>query len=60
MADAQIREGLGTVRVLKTNAQWHGVTYREDLESVQAALAEMTAQGIYPTRLWDPANLNKA
>ena len=60
VADAQIREGLGTVRVLKTNAQWHGVTYREDLESVQAALAEMTAQGIYPTRLWDPANLNKA
>lgn len=60
VADAQIHEGLGTVRVLKTNAQWHGVTYREDLESVQAALAEMTAQGIYPTHLWDPANLNKA
>ena len=60
VADAQIHEGLGTVRVLKTNAQWHGVTYREDLESVQAALAEMTSQGIYPTHLWDPANLNKA
>ena len=52
VANAQIQEGLGTVRVLETNEQWYGVTYREDLESVQAAIGELKRQGFYPERLW--------
>lgn len=52
VADAQIQEGIGSVRVLTTNAQWHGVTYREDLEAVKASLAAMVAEGMYPEKLW--------
>ncbi len=52
VANAQITEGIGTVRVLPTKETWYGVTYREDLESVQEAVASMKEQGIYPERLW--------
>ncbi|MGM9537631.1 MAG: NDP-sugar synthase [Candidatus Onthomonas sp.] len=52
VANAQIQEGLGTVRVLPTSECWHGVTYREDLQSVWDAVAQMKAEGIYPEKLW--------
>lgn len=47
-----LREGTGTVRVLPTSEKWYGVTYREDLPRVQAAIAAMKAQGKYPEELW--------
>ena len=53
VANAVLQEGLGTVRVLDCNEVWHGVTYREDLGSVKAAVAELKAAGAYPERLWD-------
>lgn len=53
VANAQIQEGLGTIRVLPTTECWHGVTYREDLQSVWDAVARMKAEGIYPQRLWE-------
>ena len=40
------------VDVLKTNAKWYGVTYREDKEGVVSKLKEMTENGIYPSPLW--------
>ena len=46
--DDQVREGRGTVRVLTTPDQWHGVTYREDRDQVRAAFEKMLAQGLYP------------
>ena len=52
VANAQIQEGLGTIRVLPTAECWHGVTYREDLQSVWDAVAQMKAEGIYPEKLW--------
>jgi hypothetical protein len=52
VANAQIQEGLGRIRVLETREAWYGVTYREDLASVQAAVAAMKAQGLYPEQLW--------
>ena len=52
VANAQISEGIGTIRVLPTKETWYGVTYREDLESVRRAVASMKEQGIYPERLW--------
>ncbi len=56
VADTQVQEGRGTVRVLTTEDKWYGVTYAEDLASVQAAMAAMKAQGVYPPRLWmEPA-----
>ena len=40
------------IRVLPTSDSWHGVTYREDLESVRQAVAALKAAGQYPERLW--------
>ena len=46
--DDLVREGRGTVQVLQSADQWHGVTYREDREKVRAAFEAMLAQGLYP------------
>ena len=46
--DDQVREGRGSVRVLTTPDQWHGVTYQEDRVQVRAAFEKMLAQGLYP------------
>ena len=53
VADAVLREGLGTVRVLECGEVWHGVTYREDLQSVQDAIAALKGAGVYPAELWE-------
>ncbi len=56
VANAQLQEGLGTIRVLPTPDVWYGVTYAEDLQSVKDAVAEMKAKKIYPDKLWmEPA-----
>ena len=52
VTDALIKEGRCSVRVLETDEAWHGVTYREDLPGVQAAIAEMHRQGKYPEILF--------
>ena len=52
VANAQIHEGLGSVRVLHTDETWYGVTYREDLPSVQAAIAALRKGGKYPEVLF--------
>ena len=51
--DALIREGKARVRVLDTCERWYGVTYHQDLESVQAAMAKKRAEGVYPEKLWE-------
>ncbi len=43
-----LERGRCSVRVLECPARWHGVTYREDLESVRESLARLRAQGVYP------------
>ena len=50
--DALIHEGKARVRVLETGERWYGVTYREDLEKVQTAMAEMRQNNVYPEKLW--------
>lgn len=40
------------VDVLRTNAKWYGVTYREDKEEVVREIEKMTEEGIYPNPLW--------
>lgn len=47
-----IGEGKVQVRVLPSEDKWYGVTYREDKPGVVAALADMTARGLYPENLW--------
>ena len=48
-----IAEGKGAVRLLRTAERWYGMTYREDIVKVQAAVADMKAAGVYPEKLWD-------
>ena len=50
--DALIQEGIASVRVLKTDETWYGVTYREDLPTVVDAIAAMRRNGRYPEVLF--------
>lgn len=47
-----LRSNRATVAVYTTPDKWYGVTYREDKATVQAALAQMTADKLYPSPLW--------
>jgi NDP-sugar pyrophosphorylase family protein len=40
------------VKVLKTDAQWFGVTYQEDRPIVIQKIKDMVDKGIYPSNLW--------
>ena len=42
-----INSGYATMRVLKTTAQWFGVTYKEDRPMVVERLAKLHEQGVY-------------
>lgn len=53
VANAEMLAGRAKVRLLPCEETWHGVTYREDLPDVMAAIADMKARGIYPRRLWE-------
>ena len=47
-----IAEGKAKVKMLHSNDKWYGVTYHEDKPAVEAAIAQMTEQGLYPENLW--------
>lgn len=53
VVDEQIKQGQAGVQVLPCEEVWYGVTYREDLEGVRAAIAGMKDNGIYTPRLWE-------
>ena len=53
VVSAQMAAGQARIRVLPCEETWYGVTYREDLPGVQAAVAGMRERGQYPPRLWD-------
>lgn len=48
VVDALIRERGLPCPVLKTSANWFGVTYPEDKPQVVAAIAKLIAEGLYP------------
>ncbi|MDD7888046.1 sugar phosphate nucleotidyltransferase [Flavivirga sp. 57AJ16] len=47
-----LRSGKATVEVLKSDAKWFGVTYKEDKAIVQKAIQALKHQNIYPAKLW--------
>ena len=47
-----VESGRSTVKVLKTDSKWFGVTYSEDRPAVVAKLAELHANGTYPEKLF--------
>ncbi len=50
--NALIHEGKASVKVLSTHEKWYGVTYHDDMPKLQAAIARMKAEGVYPDELW--------
>ena len=48
-----IEKKTGSVEVLKSDAKWFGVTYKEDKEIVTAAIQDLKEKGVYPTHLWN-------
>ena len=50
--NAVIAEGSGTVKVLRCDARWYGVTYQNDLPGVLDAVKNMKDAGEYPEYLW--------
>ena len=49
--DNLMHEGKMAVKVLTTDAQWFGVTYKEDKPNVQASLKALHDSGVYPASL---------
>lgn len=47
-----LKEGVIDVEVVKTNANWFGVTFQEDREEVKASLKKLIETGTYPDSLW--------
>ena len=52
MVNKLIGDGTSSLRVLRSAAQWHGVTYKEDKPALMAAIERMIADGKYPRDLW--------
>jgi hypothetical protein len=50
--DSLIQAGRASVRVLRSDDRWYGVTYRQDKPVVQSALSELKKAGLYPKRLF--------
>ncbi|MEI6212299.1 MAG: sugar phosphate nucleotidyltransferase [bacterium] len=47
-----VQQRRADVRVLPTESQWFGVTYREDQPRSAAAVRQLVDAGIYPGNLW--------
>ena len=50
---SRLAEKKVSVRVLPCMETWHGVTYKEDLDSVKSAIRQLKREGKYPARLWE-------
>ncbi|WP_456421994.1 sugar phosphate nucleotidyltransferase [Lutibacter sp.] len=47
-----IVNNIATMEVLKSNARWFGVTYKQDKEHVTFEIQNLKDKGIYPKKLW--------
>jgi hypothetical protein len=45
-----LKTGKATVKVLKSEDKWYGITYKEDKAAVVQAIAELKHNGIYPDK----------
>lgn len=52
VGDHFIKEPGCAIRVVPTDAQWFGVTYKADAPIVQASINKLIAEGAYPEKLW--------
>lgn len=47
-----LKSGNASVEVLKSEAKWFGVTYKEDKVLVKKAIETLKVAGVYPKHLW--------
>lgn len=47
-----LKSDKASVEVLKSDAQWFGVTYKEDKAIAQAEIKKLKDNGVYPINLW--------
>ncbi len=47
-----VKSGKARVKVLKTNENWFGVTYKEDKAIVKSKIQDLVRRGNYPSPLW--------
>lgn len=52
MVNKLIADGTASVRVLRSPAQWFGVTYKEDKPLLTDNLERLIERGVYPRYLW--------
>ncbi len=50
--DKLINTKTASVKVLRSDAKWFGVTYKEDKPLVIEKLAQLIKTGVYPAKLW--------
>ncbi|RLD10226.1 nucleotidyltransferase [candidate division KSB1 bacterium] len=50
--DELINTGKARVKIVPTNEEWFGVTYKEDKPIVKEKIRQLIAQGKYPEKLW--------
>jgi NDP-sugar pyrophosphorylase family protein len=53
VAEKLTKAGLASFKVIPTQNQWFGVTYKEDKPIVQASIDKLVKSGEYPESLWD-------
>ena len=51
--DRGLRENQFSIRVLKSNERWMGVTYQKDKALLQTGIQEKISEGIYPISLYE-------
>ena len=52
MVNKLVAEGRAQLRVLRSSAQWFGVTYKEDRPAVVERIRKLIDVGVYPAKLW--------
>ena len=51
-ADEFMKQKLGSIEVIPTEAKWFGVTYKEDAPGVKESINKLIENGEYPSNLW--------
>ena len=52
VVNGMLLDGSASVKVLSTDSEWFGVTYKEDREAVVKKIGELVAEGKYPSPLF--------
>jgi len=52
VADTLIKQGEAAVKVMTSEDEWFGITYREDKPAVVASIKKLVKQGVYPNKLF--------